>query len=86
VPKLAKRVGQRIAEERRAAKMTQAQLAERCGLQLRSFQDLEAGLLNTTLATIESVAGALEIDAQKLFEPPREPNRPRRRGRPRMVK
>jgi transcriptional regulator with XRE-family HTH domain len=86
VRKLAERVGRRVAEERRAAKLTQARLAELCGLQLRSFQDLEAGLLNTTLATIESVAAALNIDPVKLFEPPREPNRPRRRGRPRKGK
>ena len=53
------RIGQRIAALRSVAGMTQAQLADKAGLQRSHISRIEAGSLAVTLESIEAIAQAL---------------------------
>ena len=53
------RIGQRIAALRSVAGMTQAQLADRAGMQRSHISRIEAGSLAVTLESIEAIAQAL---------------------------
>lgn len=62
--------------------MTQGQLAEALGVDLRYVQTLEGGKPNPTATTVLRLADALEIDPGELFAPVkftrRRPGRPAR--------
>ena len=61
---------------------TQQELAERASLTYKYYQDLEAGrLTGLTLATIEKLAGVLEVEGWKLFHPDVIPPTSARRAR-----
>lgn len=53
------RIGQRIAALRSVAGMTQAQLADKAGMQRSHISRIEAGSLAVTLESIEAIAQAL---------------------------
>ena len=53
------RIGQRIAQLRKLAGMSQEQLSERAGLQRTHVSRIEAGKYAVTLETIQAIAEAL---------------------------
>lgn len=53
------RIGQRIAALRNVAGLTQAQLADKAGMQRSHISRIEAGSLAVTLESIEAIAQAL---------------------------
>lgn len=53
------RVGRRIAELRKEQNMTQAQLAERCGIQQAHIARIETGRYSVGLDTLAQIATAL---------------------------
>ena len=53
------RIGQRIAQLRKLAGMSQEQLSDRAGLQRTHISRIEAGKYAVTLETIQSIAEAL---------------------------
>lgn len=57
--KTRERIGQRIAALRSVAGLTQAQLADRAGMQRSHISRIEAGSLAVTLESIEAIAQAL---------------------------
>lgn len=61
-------VGTNIREIRKQKKMTQEELAEKCGLQTSYLAGVERGDRNITLSTLEKVTIGLEINAIELFE------------------
>ena len=60
-----------IRERRRAAKLTQAQLAEAAGLNIRQIQKIEAGEIqigNVTLTNAAHLAQALGVKIEDLLQ------------------
>jgi transcriptional regulator with XRE-family HTH domain len=74
-------LGRRIAELRKKACLTQAELAEEANFSLRYFQRIEAGDVNISALSIIRVANALEVRPGQLFTIPRRTKKPKR-GRP----
>lgn len=62
-------IGQRIREVRMARGLTQEQLGERAGLSYKAIGEIERGLGNPTVGTLDTIAAALQIDVSALFEP-----------------
>lgn len=60
-------IGQRLAELRRAAGFSQAQVAELTGLKQQNIARVEAGLYNTTVETVAKIAEVLRCEL--LIEP-----------------
>jgi transcriptional regulator with XRE-family HTH domain len=77
------RVGQRIAELREAAGLTQAETAERVEMTVSNYQRVEHGLQNLTIRTMVTIAQVLEVTVAQFFEPTRSRKRPP--GRPRKA-
>lgn len=74
--------GLRLRDERKAAGLTQAELAGRSELHRVYIARLESGAVDVPLSTVHRLADALGISADRLFksstpEPP--PTRPKRR-------
>lgn len=61
-------VGANIKEIRKQKKMTQEELAEKCGLQTSYLAGVERGDRNITLQTLEKITAGLDINAKDLFE------------------
>lgn len=82
-----RRIGRKIAQLRRAAGLTQEELAERLGVGLERVSRIERHG-NVTVRTIVTVANTLGVEAAELWkEPDPEPEGPRRRrGRPRVAR
>ena len=74
--------GARVRELRRAAGMTQEDLAERCGLFRTYMSRIETGKANPTLTMIHALAASLGVSVPALFgEASESPARvPRRAG------
>jgi transcriptional regulator with XRE-family HTH domain len=53
--------GQRVSFLRKKRKITQAKLAAEAGIDYRHYQDIEAGKVNISLQTIESIASVLSV-------------------------
>lgn len=62
------------------AELTQAQLAEKLGMQLRALQDIEQAKVNITLATLARFARALDVRPTAMLRPAKLA--PPRKGRP----
>ena len=60
-------VGQKVERQRREAKLSQTQLAQRCGLARGSIANIESGNQRPTLHTLWSLADALEVDMRLLL-------------------
>ncbi len=56
----------RLADARKAANLTQAELAERAGLSRMTVQRLESGSLDPRLSTLQELARALDMQLQAL--------------------
>jgi len=67
-------LGVAIAEIRRERGVSQAALAEMCGLSRVHVQNIEGGLINPTVLSIWALAEALQIEVALLykFNPPAE--------------
>lgn len=61
-------VGANIREIRKHKKMTQEELAEKCGLQTSYLAGVERGDRNITLQTFEKITHGLEVTAKELFD------------------
>lgn len=64
-----KNFGQRVKELRKRAKLTQSELATRCGktIEMQRVGELERGERNCTLETIEKLAKGLKVEPAELF-------------------
>ena len=60
-------LGKRIAEIRRERKLTQEQLAERCGYSVEFVSLFERGINAPTVAGIERIAKVLKVKPKELF-------------------
>ena len=65
---LRRRFGLRVAELRRASKVSQEALADRCGFARSYMSRIERGKANPSLDAIEALAGGLRVSVIKLFE------------------
>jgi transcriptional regulator with XRE-family HTH domain len=77
-------VGRRIAELRIGLGLTQAQLAERVGVDVNHVSWLESGRQNLSLRSIARIAKHLRVDASELLALPHSRARPPR-GRPKKT-
>lgn len=66
---------------REQAGWTQAETAERAGIDPKHMQAIESGSGNVTLRTLAALASAFEVDPARLLQPAPFAS-PRRRGRP----
>ena len=64
---LQKRLGRRIAELRRARKLTQEQLAEGVGCSVEFISLVERGVNAPSVAGLESFAKVLRVEVRELF-------------------
>lgn len=64
---LSKTIGKRIRGYRRMQRLSQEQLAERCGLHPAYIGQLERGEKNATLESVQSVCRGLQIPLEQLF-------------------
>ena len=60
-------LGQRIARQRRAVGLTQAQLAEMVSVQSVTISRIELGKRKASLELIDHISDAIEIDLYELF-------------------
>jgi transcriptional regulator with XRE-family HTH domain len=63
-----KRLGQKIAESRQQAQLTQAELAEKVGVATETISRLERGAAIPSLARLEEIASALALELSELFK------------------
>ena len=61
-------VGKRIQKIRTSKGISQQELAAKCNFEKSNMSRLEAGRVNPTLATLEKVASALEINIIEFFK------------------
>ncbi|MBR0208431.1 MAG: helix-turn-helix transcriptional regulator [Oscillospiraceae bacterium] len=60
-------IGLRIKEARKAAKLSQTELADMLNKTLRTVQKYESGEIEPSIATINSIAGALNVSPAELI-------------------
>lgn len=65
---LSNEVGQRIRNHRMQMKLSQEELAEKCGLHPTYIGQVERGEKNATLESISKIAAGLNITLSTLFE------------------
>ena len=63
-----KKLGRKIAELRRAAKLTQAQLAEKCDYSVEFISLVERGVNAPSVAGCERIAAVFKITLKDLFD------------------
>lgn len=61
------RLGQRIARQRKAAGLTQAELAEKVNVQPETISRVETGIRTASLGLLGHLAEALELELHELF-------------------
>jgi transcriptional regulator with XRE-family HTH domain len=64
---LEERIGQRIAQQRRAYGLTQAQLAEKADVFPETISRIETGHRTASLGLLVRVADAIEVELHELF-------------------
>lgn len=64
---LQKRLGRRIAELRRARKLTQEQLAERVGYSVEFISLVERGVNAPSVAKLATFSEVLRVEVRELF-------------------
>ena len=74
-------IGRKIAEIRHEKGLTQKQLAERTGVTIPWVSRVETKGANLTIATMVSIANALEVEPRTLWIAPHRLAKPSR-GRP----
>ena len=65
---LANEIGQRIRNYRNQMKLSQEELAEKCGLHPTYIGQVERGEKNATLESINKIAAGLNVSMSTLFE------------------
>lgn len=65
---LVKLVGSNIKEIRKLNKLTQEELAEKCGLQASYLAGVERGDRNFTIQTLEKITEGLEVAPSSIFK------------------
>jgi transcriptional regulator with XRE-family HTH domain len=65
---LKKSLGTAIRTQRELLRISQEELAHRAGLHRTYISDLERGIRNPSVESIEKLARALQVSASKLFE------------------
>jgi len=61
------RFGRRMRELRHRLRISQEELAFRCGLHRTYISDIERGARNVSIRNVEKIAQALEVDLPDLF-------------------
>ena len=69
-PDLLERVGTRVRSLRKAQGLTARETADRAGLSLRFFSQLESGRANIAIGRLAAVAAALSVPLSRLVEEP----------------
>jgi ribosome-binding protein aMBF1 (putative translation factor) len=72
------RLGRQIAEARRAQRLSQAEVAERAGIDQADVSEIERGAANPTLNKLDAVGAAIGMQLQYAKKP--RPPRPPRTG------
>ena len=67
-PDIAVRFGHAVRKLRQERKISQEELAERCGLHRTYISDIELGKRNVSLENIERIAAALERSLSDFFK------------------
>jgi len=62
-----KKFGLRLKEIRKAKKVSQEELAFRCGFELSQIGRIERGTINTSISHVAKIAEALQIPPKELF-------------------
>jgi transcriptional regulator with XRE-family HTH domain len=70
MPTLAERLGQRIARQRRVVGLTQAELAEKAGVQPETISRIETGRRTISLGLVVLLSESLDIELHELFRLP----------------
>ncbi len=65
--KLEQMIGQRIKEIRGAAGITQEQLSEKAGINVKYLSSIERGRENPTLSTVIKISQALMVNIDQFF-------------------
>ena len=60
-------ISQRIKAARKAARLTQAELAEKIGISTNAVAKLETNVMNASLQTLLNIANVLDIDINYLL-------------------
>lgn len=66
------RLGDRIRERRTAANLTQAALAEKCGLHRTFIGSVERGERNVAVLSLRKIAKALRVTPAEILTEPEE--------------
>lgn len=66
--KLSVEIGQRIRSYRLQKRLSQEELAERCGLHPTYIGQVERGEKNATIESVNKIAGGLSLPLSTLFE------------------
>ncbi|AIY39447.1 Transcriptional regulator [Collimonas arenae] len=64
---LSKLVGARLAARRKELKLTQADLAEKLGIEKESVSRLETGVISASLGRLSTLADALDLSMESLL-------------------
>lgn len=65
---LRKKLGKRIQEIRLSKNLSQQDLAAKCNFEKSNMSRLEAGRVNSTLSTLNTIAQGLEVNIVELFK------------------
>jgi transcriptional regulator with XRE-family HTH domain len=65
---IAERVGKNIAAVRKAMGRTQAEVAERIGIDMVSLSRIERGVVTPGLPTLDNIANELKVPLGRLFD------------------
>lgn len=65
-PKFRKEVGERIKAAREKAKLTQADVAKKAGINTNYYSVIERGEVNTTLEKLQKISKALGLDVSDI--------------------
>ena len=76
-------VGANVSQYRRDRGLTQEQLAEQVGLEVKSLQRIEYGRSNSTARVLRALGDALGVSVNEFFLPNKV--QPAKRGRPKKV-
>ncbi len=61
-------LGQKILELRKSQGLTQEELVEKCNINVRTIQRIEAGEVTPRSYTVKSILEALEVDSKSIFK------------------
>jgi transcriptional regulator with XRE-family HTH domain len=68
-------LGDRLRQLRQARNLTQAQLAEQCGLHRTFIGSVERGERNVSILNLRLIAGVLRVKLADLFDEGRRPDK-----------